>query len=106
MPGPESSESSRHEPERQDFISHLSLSTPPDQVARNPNRSPCQQEHPLDMQAERQSSTRAAKKRFKTAAVDVQDTHGRTTLMRVAENGDQAIARLLLELGATVDATD
>ena len=115
IPGPESSKSSRHKPDQQDFISHLSLSPPPDQIARYSNRSPCQQQYPPDMQAERQLAMRAAKKGFevaapllqeKRAAVDAQDADGRTALMRVAEAGDQATARLLLELGAAVDAQD
>jgi hypothetical protein len=104
-PGVESSESSSHELDQQDFISHLSLSLPPDQIARHSNHGLCQQQHLPDVQAERQLLMLAAKKGLE-AAVNAQDSDGRTALIRVAEAGDQATARLLLELGATVDAQD
>ena len=104
--GAESSESSGHEPEEQDFISYLSSSPPPDQVVCRSNDSPSQPQDLPDMQAEHKSSTRVAMRGFEAAAVDVQDMYGRTALMRVAENGDQATARLLLEWGAAIDATD
>lgn len=105
IPGAESSESSEYEPEEQDFI-YLSSSPPPDQVACRSNDSPSQPQDLPDMQAEHKSSTRVAMRGFEAAAVDVQDMYGRTALMRVAENGDQATARLLLELRVAIDATD
>ena len=112
---PENSESSRDEPKGQDFVSHLSSSHAPDQVAFHSDRSPSQPQHLPDMQAEHQSSTRARKRDVEAAAplsldpgvpVNARDRDGRTALIRVVESGDQETARLLLEWGAAVDARD
>ncbi|KAK0716128.1 hypothetical protein B0H67DRAFT_464709, partial [Lasiosphaeris hirsuta] len=41
-----------------------------------------------------------------TTAVDAKDKDGRTPLWRAAENGHEAVVRLLLDTGAAVDAKD
>jgi ankyrin repeat protein len=67
------------------------------------------------MKAERQLPTRAAKKGFEAAApllqergaaVDAQDSGGRTALMRVTDAEDHATAPRRLEWDAAVEAVD